>query len=52
MVTLQGSRCAVRMWQRSDASSLVRHADNFKVAKNLRDRFPHPYTTTDAKAFL
>ena len=52
MVTLQGSRCAVRMWRRTDAASLVRHADNLKVAKHLRDRFPHPYTLKDAKAFL
>ena len=52
MVTLQGSRCAVRMWRRTDIASLVRHADNLKVAKHLRDRFPHPYTVKDAKAFL
>ena len=32
--------------------SLVRHANNVNVAKYLRDRFPHPYTEKDAKAFL
>ena len=32
--------------------SLVHHANNVNVAKHLRDRFPHPYTDRDAKAFL
>jgi RimJ/RimL family protein N-acetyltransferase len=35
-----------------DAQSLARHANNGKVAKWLRDRFPHPYTVSDARAFL
>ena len=30
----------------------MHHANNLNVAKNLRDRFPHPYTEKDAKAFL
>ena len=32
--------------------SLVKHANNLNVARHLRDRFPHPYTEQDAKAFL
>ena len=52
MLVLQGLRCVVRSWQRSDADSLVVHADNINVAKHLRDRFPHPYTAKDARAFL
>ena len=52
MVTLQGVQCVVRSWQKSDAESLVVHADNINVAKHLRDRFPHPYTSKDARAFL
>ena len=36
----------------SDAASLVRHANNINVARQLRDRFPHPYTSRDAYAFL
>ncbi|MET1054069.1 MAG: GNAT family N-acetyltransferase [Pedobacter sp.] len=27
-------------------------ADNAEIAKNLRDAFPHPYTTEDARNFL
>jgi RimJ/RimL family protein N-acetyltransferase len=36
----------------SDAAPLVRHANNLHVARNLRDRFPHPYTARDAAGFL
>jgi len=36
----------------SDAKSLVRHADNAEVARQLRDRFPHPYRPEDAREFL
>lgn len=52
MLELTGARCIVRDWRRSDAESLVRHANNINVAKHLRDRFPHPYTRQDARAFL
>lgn len=52
MLHLEGSRCIVRDWRKSDAESLVRHADNVNVAKHLRDRFPNPYTRQDARAFL
>jgi RimJ/RimL family protein N-acetyltransferase len=31
---------------------LQRYANNRKVWLNLRDRFPHPYTSEDAHAFL
>ncbi len=35
-----------------DANSLVHHANNADVARQLRDRFPHPYRPEDARAFL
>jgi RimJ/RimL family protein N-acetyltransferase len=44
--------CTVRLRHPSDADALVRHANNINVAKQLRDRFPHPYTRADAVAFL
>ncbi|HLA14530.1 MAG TPA: GNAT family protein [Gemmatimonadaceae bacterium] len=49
---LEGSRCAVRPWQLSDADAVVRHANNLNVARQLRDRFPHPYSRANALAFL
>ncbi len=44
--------CLLRRWRPSDKSSLVRHANNPKVSRNLRDRFPYPYTDADADKFL
>ena len=49
---LIGSRCIVRPWRMNDAEAVVRHANNTNVAKQLRDRFPHPYTRANAMAFL
>jgi RimJ/RimL family protein N-acetyltransferase len=42
----------IRDWERDDASALSGNANNPKIAINLRDRFPHPYTLSDAEAFL
>ena len=49
---LEGTRCIVRQWRMQDADALVRHADNINVARQLRDRFPHPYTRANASMFL
>ena len=51
-VLMRGVRCTVRPWQRQDAEALVRNANNPNVARQLRDRFPHPYTMSAARAFL
>jgi [ribosomal protein S5]-alanine N-acetyltransferase len=42
----------LRPWQDADRPSLVRFANNRNVWRNLRDRFPHPYTERDADAWL
>ena len=44
-------RSVVRSWETADLASLVAHADN-RHASHLRDRFPHPYTMHDGRAFL
>jgi [ribosomal protein S5]-alanine N-acetyltransferase len=44
--------CEIRSWRSSDLESLVRYANNRSIWINLRDRFPHPYTTRDGRAFL
>jgi ribosomal-protein-alanine N-acetyltransferase len=51
-VELDLGPCTIRSWRRSDEPSLVRHADDREVWINLRDRFPHPYTAADARAWL
>jgi ribosomal-protein-alanine N-acetyltransferase len=52
VLRLDGHRCALREWAKSDVPSLVRHANDLEVARHLRDRFPHPYTRAHAFAFL
>ncbi|MEN3338235.1 MAG: [ribosomal protein S5]-alanine N-acetyltransferase [Acidobacteriota bacterium] len=49
---LEGALCAVRPWRMSDVDAVVRHANNVNVARQLRDRFPHPYSRANAQAFL
>ncbi|HTR20514.1 MAG TPA: GNAT family protein [Gemmatimonadales bacterium] len=49
-ITLPG--CVVRDWRFEDAPSLARHANDARIARNLRDAFPHPYSLADADAFL
>ncbi len=49
---IQLSHARLRPWQPDDAPALVRHANNPNVARNLADRFPHPYTEADAEAWL
>lgn len=46
------SRCTIRSWQPGDAAALVRYANNRRVWRNLRDRFPHPYTARDAEEWI
>jgi [ribosomal protein S5]-alanine N-acetyltransferase len=49
---LDCGRCHIRAWRTEDAPSLIHHANNPRVAENLRDRFPSPYTPADAEAWL
>lgn len=52
MVTLTSNRVTLRPWREDDLASLVRHADNFNIWKNLRDGFPHPYTEEAGRSWL
>lgn len=49
---LELDRSVVRQWHSRDLPSLVRHANNAKVAAQLRDRFPHPYSDDAGRGFL
>ncbi len=42
----------LRPWKQEDLQTLVRIANNPLIAKNLTDKFPHPYTEADGKSFL
>jgi ribosomal-protein-alanine N-acetyltransferase len=49
---LTGTRVMLRAWKPGDAAPLARYANNPNVARQLRDRFPHPYTIADARQFI
>ena len=49
---LEGSGFILRPWVTEDVDNLHRNANNPKIARNLRDGFPHPYTLADAKSWI
>jgi ribosomal-protein-alanine N-acetyltransferase len=42
----------LRPWHAEDELTLVNHANNPRIASNLRDGFPNPYTLSDARDWL
>jgi [ribosomal protein S5]-alanine N-acetyltransferase len=44
--------CTVRPWRRGDEESLTVNADNYKIWRNVRDRFPYPYTIEAADEWI
>ena len=42
----------IRSYRAGDKPALLAYADNRNVARNLRDRFPHPYTARVADRWL
>ncbi len=42
----------IRPWTIQDLDNLILFANNWNVARNLKDRFPHPYTREDGKSFI
>ena len=51
-MNIQIGQYIIREWEADDKNALVKYADNPKIASNLRDVFPSPYTKNDAKEFL
>ena len=49
---LECGPCVIRSWRPGDEETLPLHANSRKVWLNLRDRFPHPYTRSDAENFI
>ncbi len=42
----------LRSWELSDLASLVKYANNPKIAANMTDAFPSPYTEDSGRAFI
>jgi [ribosomal protein S5]-alanine N-acetyltransferase len=52
MAELRTNRLLLRPWAPVDEAALVRYANNWNVARYLRDAFPHPYTLADAQQWI
>jgi RimJ/RimL family protein N-acetyltransferase len=44
--------CKLRPFTLADLESLVKYANNPKIAANLTNQFPHPYTLENGKTFI
>lgn len=44
--------CTVRPWRRGDEESLARNANNYNIWRNVRDKFPYPYTLENARDWI
>jgi len=42
----------LRPWVNADAPAIAKHANNKKIAENMRDGFPFPYSIQDAYNWL
>jgi len=50
--TIRGEGFVLRPWRAADIESLVLHANDEAVSRNVSDRFPFPYKLHDAEVFL
>lgn len=46
------NKICLRPWESTDAPRLCELGNNPKIAANMRDAFPCPYTLDDARAFI
>jgi len=51
MMEIKTEKFILRKFRMSDAESIVKHANDKLIARNL-ERLPHPYTMKDAKVWL
>jgi [ribosomal protein S5]-alanine N-acetyltransferase len=51
-MNLELSNCRIRSWRPDDGASIQRYANNRRIWINVRDIFPHPYTSENARFFL
>lgn len=51
-ITSSDHTISLRTLEPGDVQNVVSLANNPKIAANLRDAFPHPYTEKDAEAFI
>jgi [ribosomal protein S5]-alanine N-acetyltransferase len=49
---IKGSKFVLRPYKTSDAKGLAEVANNIKIAQNMVNTFPHPYTLKEAKNWV
>ena len=49
---LELNNSVIRSYRKGDEVSIVCHANNRNIWRNLTDRFPHPYTLEDARHWI
>jgi [ribosomal protein S5]-alanine N-acetyltransferase len=42
----------LRPFTEADVDNVAKYANNLEIAKNLTNKFPHPYSTENAKQFI
>jgi ribosomal-protein-alanine N-acetyltransferase len=52
MNTITLESCTLRPYAIDDDEAVVRHANDRALWLQMRDRFPHPYTLDDARAWI
>lgn len=52
MIIQLNANYSLRPFKKDDANAIAKYANNKKIADNLRDMFPHPYTYDDAVQWL
>jgi RimJ/RimL family protein N-acetyltransferase len=52
IVSIQLDGALLRPLQERDVASIVKHANDRAVWRNMRDAFPHPYRLEDARKFV
>lgn len=52
LLALPATGACLRPWCAADAAALQHHANDHGIWQNLRDSFPHPYTSDDAAYYL
>jgi [ribosomal protein S5]-alanine N-acetyltransferase len=52
MVEIKGPRITLRSYKKEDAARIAEIGNNKKIAENMTDRFPHPYTEKEAREWV
>jgi [ribosomal protein S5]-alanine N-acetyltransferase len=49
---IKTARCVIRPWRLDDKANLIHNANNPRIARNMTNIFPVPYTSSDADGWL